>query len=374
MIVYHGTTGQRALKIRTQGFLPKPPSHRVWFAKGRGYSLRRARTQARRAHDRPVVLTCEIDLNRLRERLGERQVFYNGGIVAVNGAVPPSVIRVHPATDTPSSPEELVAWVNDLLGLKPYKGVSRRHPGIQELSLWVLQRLADPSTGRVQRGELLDRARHCLPELFAGVVIDPVDLHVSTKNEPAEVGVEEPVVDLDPREVEAMDCLAAGSPARRIRGLSLLAELADPDLFEWCVMCLEDEAVEVRVAALRTMLRAEEGDPEVLEPLAGSQDRRVRGAAIAALARHAEDEAPRWFERGLRDPEVCVRLETAALLPRLDASVHRAIFDLALADANDKIVQIAQKLTAGKGYGPVERQFTWRWAPRSQRPGRNDFR
>jgi hypothetical protein len=374
MIVYHGTTAQRALKIRAQGFLPRQPSHRVWFAKGKGYALRRARTQARRAHDRPVVLTCELDINRMRQRLGEKQVFYNGGIVAIGAPVPATVLREQPAGETPSSPEELVSWVNSLLGLKPYKGVNRRHPGIDPLSRWVLQRLAAPSGGRIQPGELLDRARQCLPEFFAGVEIDPTDFYVSRKAELSETDVDEPPVDLSPREVEALECLVANSPGRRIRGLSMLAELEDPDLFEWCVMYLADEAMEVRVAALRAMLRADDGDSEVIEPHAASDDRRIRGAAIAALARHSEADAPGWFERGLRDPSVSVRLETAALLPRLDPAEHRSIFELALADSNDQVVWMARKLTAGKGFGNVDRTLAWSWAPRTSRPSRNDFR
>src|SRR5262245_16950466 len=123
MIVYHGTTQQSALKIRQVGFLPRAPSHRVWFARSRGYSLNRAKTKAGRSHDRPVVLTCEIDISKMRERLGPKRVFYSNGIVAIDGAVPATVLRSHAVIGVPSSPEELAKWVNDLLGLKPYKGV-----------------------------------------------------------------------------------------------------------------------------------------------------------------------------------------------------------------------------------------------------------
>ncbi len=31
MIVYHGTTRRRALRIRDEGFQPKKPSRKVWF-------------------------------------------------------------------------------------------------------------------------------------------------------------------------------------------------------------------------------------------------------------------------------------------------------------------------------------------------------
>ena len=38
MIVYHGTTARRARRICQEGFLPKKPSRRVWFAEGRTYA------------------------------------------------------------------------------------------------------------------------------------------------------------------------------------------------------------------------------------------------------------------------------------------------------------------------------------------------
>jgi hypothetical protein len=354
MIVYHGTTHQSALKIRTAGFLPKAPSHRVWFARSRTYSLNRARTKARRGHDRPVVLTCEIDVSKLRERLGSRQIFYSNGIIAISGEVPAAVIRSHSVIGIPSTPDDLAAWVNDLLGLKSYKGVGRRHPGIERMSRWVINRMASQAIRPIRPSELLDKARQWLPEFFERLEIDPEDLLVLHKVEVAEPDTAAPAPAGDPREMEALDALVAASPRRRVRGLALLAELADPDLFDWCAMYLEDESAEVRVAALRTMLRCEEGDPTVIEPLADSPDKRLRAAAIAALARHAGDDASYWFAQGLKDPDACVRLETASLLTHLDPVGNRELFELALYDPNPQVARVAQKLTAGKGLAKVK--------------------
>lgn len=354
MIVYHGTTHQAAVKIRAGSFLPRAPSHRVWFARSRTYSLNRARTKARQGHDRPVVLTCEIDVARLRMNLGPRQVFYSNGIVAVNGSVPAAVIRSHTALGVPHTPEDLAVWVNDLLGLKSYKGVSRRHPGVERMSKWVLNRLATQPGMPVRPKELLDKARRWLPEFFESVEIDPDDFFVLHKVEVTEVALAEPLAVIDPREAAALEALAATNPRRRARGLVLLADLADPDLFEWCAMFLDDEATEVRLAALRTMLRCEEGDPEVIATLAGDADKRVRGAALAALARHGGEEEAYWFEQGLKDPDACVRLETAAMLVHLDPAGHRDLFELALYDPNPQVARVAQKLTAGKGIAKVK--------------------
>ena len=80
LIVYHGTTSRRAARICAQGFLPRKPSRRVWFAESRRYALRRAKTQAHRAHDRAAVLTCDIDLAQMRQRLGARRALVVHGL------------------------------------------------------------------------------------------------------------------------------------------------------------------------------------------------------------------------------------------------------------------------------------------------------
>ena len=135
----------------------------------------------------------------------------------------------------------------------------------------------------------------------------------------------------------------------------MLADIGGPDLFEWCLLCLDDESTDVRVAALRTILACEEADVETdeLVPFSESEDRRIRAAAIAALAARSGEDAPHWFKEGLEDPEGCVRVETAAQLGRLDPREpgHRAIFEMALHDPNPDVERRARKLTPGKGYG-----------------------
>ena len=355
MTVYHGTTNRRAQRICASGFLPRKPSRRVWFAKSRAYALQRARTQARRAHDRPVVLTCEIDVARLRQRLGPKRIFQGGGVIAISGPVPVDVLRTHPQVEVPTTPAELAAWVNHLLGVKHYKGVGRSHPGIDRLSRWVANRLRSVPKAKIRPAELLQMARQWLPEFFEDVEVDPARLRVHRKVKTIEVEIDAGQAEHGPREEEALGLLEDPKPVRRARGLAILAELEDPDLFDWCLMFLTDESTDVRVAALRTMLRCEQAEAEMVTPLAGSPDNRIRGAAIAALARHSGADAARWFERGLKDPSACVRVETAAVLAQLDPTENRKIFELALYDHNPQVARVARKLTEGKGYSKVAR-------------------
>ena len=358
MIVYHGTTRRRAQRICMEGFKPKKPSKRVWFAAGRGYAKGRAKCQARRTRDRPVVLTCEINLGELAERLGKGRVMSRNGVIAINAHVPVSVLRSYPAApDVPSSPEDLARWVNGVLRLRPHKGVGWRHPGIYRLSRWVVNRLSAKPSGRVSPGELLEVARRWLPEYFDGFTIDPESLHASRNIESIDLRVDagEATVlsDRDPLEDEALECLLDAKPKRRMRGLALLEKAEEPDLFEWCLMFLDDVSVDVRVAALHVARRCAEGDPAPLAPLADSSDRRIRGAALAALAKHSGEDAAHWIELGLKDNSRCVRVETVALLSQLEPGKHRHVFELALYDPNPEIRKRAQGLTAGKRWAKV---------------------
>ena len=95
MVVYHGTTRKTAAKITRNGFQPKSPSRRVWFAKSKGYASSRAHTKARRSNDRPIVLAVDLDLDELRKRYGARRVRQSGGMISINGEVPPSMLRTH---------------------------------------------------------------------------------------------------------------------------------------------------------------------------------------------------------------------------------------------------------------------------------------
>ena len=145
LIVYHGTTQESARRIKKEGFLPKPPSNRVWFAQSEGYAKRRARTKAQRAHDQPVVLKCNVDVDRLRQRYGNKRVVHRSSVLAISAPVPAAAVRFNPMLGVPSAPDELAPWINTILGVKPHKGVGKGHPGIIRLAGWIEERLkADP--------------------------------------------------------------------------------------------------------------------------------------------------------------------------------------------------------------------------------------
>jgi HEAT repeat protein len=306
--------------------------------------MRRARTQARRTGDLPVVLACDLDLERLRRQRDVKRAVCKGGIIAVDGPVPEGVLRDDAFADMATVPGEVADWLNDLLHLKPPDSVKPKHPGIVRLSRWVNARAASEPEATLLCSELIERARRWLPEYFARAHVAVERLRRRRHLGFVEYEVDLQALEPDPREAQALEWLDAPRADQRVRGLSLLAEIHDPDLFDWCAMFAGDENETVQIAALRTMLLCQDGVPEVVEPFAASEDRRVRAAAIAALARFAEEDSPRWIERGLKDPEVCVRVEAARFLGTLDRRRHRSILNLARQDPNPDVARRAQRL------------------------------
>ena len=374
-IFFHGTTLRRARLIRANGFKPRPPSKRVWFARHRSVAERRAHHKASgSASERPLVLTCEIDIDAVMRYAGSGRVFHSRGILSVRGPIPASVLRddphhgrrFSPPLDLEcSEPVVLARWINRLLGLKPHKGVSRKHPGLLRLSRWIQNRTAQNPNGEISKAEIAEVAARWLPDFFAGVVVDPTlmrslrfrgsaagDLSTLVPHHEA-TDVE---VDADPGgeiETEALACLASHKPRRRVRGLRLLASIEAPaDLVEWCLLLVDDDEVEVSVAALEMLAsHCVDVNPFLVEDLAADQDRRLRAAALEVLSVHDEDGAHRWLWAGLTDPEVHVRMRLVRHLDRLDPGQHPDVFHTALTDPNPEIVKLARRRSEGRGVG-----------------------
>ena len=348
MDAYHGTTQQRARRIFDQGLLPLPPSRRVWFAESRAYAMGRAKTQARRTKGVPVVLACGLDLHEIRRQLGGKGVVYKEGIIAIDGPVPVELLHSICLADLATVPSEIAAWASYLLALEPEESIRPSHPGVIRLSRWINAHIASEDKPKLLCSELIEKAKRWLPEYFRQAELGVRSLRAHRRVGLIEYEVDARHFEVDPREGQALEWLDHPRPDQRVRGLSLLAEIGDPDLFDWCAMFAEDEAVTVRIAALRTMLQCDDANPGVIEPLAASEDPRVRAAAISVLATHGGADAPRWIKRGLSDPEACVRVEAVRFLGQLDPRQHRSLLEFATHDPNRDIAARARKLLLAK--------------------------
>ena len=157
---------------------------------------------------------------------------------------------------------------------------------------WVNNKLSTNPNATIGEKQLLSYATQWIPEHFEGVDVDFDLLRVWPKvareqEEAQNAGEYIPPPPEDHRAEEAQECLESDKPQRQVRGLKLLADLHDPDLFEWCVLLLGDSDPELKVGILKVMRRCEDIEPEVLAPHAESADKagaRCRAGGIG-LAR-----------------------------------------------------------------------------------------
>jgi len=96
------------------------------------------------------------------------------------------------------------------------------------------------------------------------------------------------------------------------------------------------------------MLQCHDANLAVIEPFVASKDRRIRAAAISALAERGGVDAPSWIKRGLSDPEVHVRVATVPFLSQLDPRQHRSLVEFATHDPNPDIAARARKILVPK--------------------------
>ena len=351
MRVYHGTTRRRAARIRMVGFVPR--KGRVWFTTNLRYAKGRARQQARRTADQAEVLTCQLNPGQFKPN----HFLHQNHVIVIRSRVPSSVLidqRGLIVLPSHLTAEALARWINRLLRLKPHNGVSKRHPGLRRLESWFLEQLKKKPDRKFTDSELIELMQQWIPDVMGQFRFDPETHRAFRIPDPPEASEPEwwesvPTPSEEEVEQRIFDSLMSENADRRVKGLAMLAEHEDPDLFEWCTMFLEDSSEDVVVCAIETARLSEDPDVETMEDFADAEDKRVRAAGIGFMTRHGEDHAE-WFRMGLTDPETHVRVETAKHLGELDPTVDRELFELALYDPNPKVSEVAEKMTAGKGY------------------------
>ena len=349
MEFYHGTTLSSARGIIENGFRPRGGA--IWFTNNWSYAKNRAEQKARRKNRRPIVITTDLAVEKLRTDLGPGKVQIRGGIIAVNEHLSVQLLQSN-LFELLACPVALAQWINHQLGLYSHNGVSQNHWGVVRLAHWMNNRMQSGTGNRIDRQEFFIKGKQWLPAFFDRISFSPEVLPIQhLQNDSIGVNVvypdiqEKPVqpVKVDTHYTKAITDISDQNPKHRIRGLQSLEKIGTADLFDWCVLHLEDESVDVICNALRTMQRCDDGYISPLLGYAESKNKRIRASALAALAKHAPDDAERWFERGLKDPEACVRMEVARLLPMLDRIEHRMLFDIARHDPNPAVKRSAKK-------------------------------
>ena len=349
MEFYHGTTLSSARGIIENGFRPRGGT--VWFTNHWAYAKNRAEQKARRKHGRPVVFQTELEVDKLRTHLGPGKIHGRGGIIAINEHLSVELLQSN-CFELLACPAALAQWINHQFGLYSHNSVSQNHWGVVRLAHWMNNRMQSGTGNRINRQEFFTKGKQWLPTFFDKIPFSPEVLPIRhLQNDTIAVRTlysdsqEKPPqpADIGEHYAKAIVDVSDQNPKRRVRGLQFLEKIRTEDMFDWCVLHLEDESVDVVSNALRIMQRCDEGYIAPILPYAESENKRVRASAIAALAKHACDDAEDWFERGLKDPAACVRMEVARLLPVLDRIKHRTLFDIARHDPNPAVKRSAKK-------------------------------
>ncbi|MXV74976.1 hypothetical protein F4Z99_11975 [Candidatus Poribacteria bacterium] len=323
MEFYHGTTLSSARGIIENGFRPRGGA--TWFTTNWNYAKNRAEQKARRKHGKPVVLKTDLEIEALRTHLGNGNVHAHGNIIAVRERLSVQLLQSN-FFELLACPAALSQWVNHQLGLYSHNGVSQNHWGIVRLAHWMDNRMRSGTGKHIDRQEFLAKGKQWLPAFFDKIPFSPEGLPIQhLQKDTIAVRVlytdpsEEPIQPskVDTRYLKAMADISNENPKRRMRGLQFLEKTGTEELFDWCALHLEDESIDVVCNALRIMCRCDEGYMAPILPHAESKNRRIRAGALAALAKHASDDVERWFERGLKDPAVCVRMAVANFCRRL---------------------------------------------------------
>ncbi|RKU06849.1 hypothetical protein C6503_25145 [Candidatus Poribacteria bacterium] len=349
MVFYHGTTLSSARGIIENGFRPRGGA--VWFTTNWNYAKNRAEQKARRKHGRPVVFKTELEVAELRAYLGNGKLHVHGSVIAIHERLSVQLLQSN-FFELLACPAALAQWINSQLGLYTHNGVSRNHWGIVRLAHWMDNRMRSGTGNRIDRQEFFQKGRQWLPAFFDKIPFSPEGLPIQhfqndtiavrvLYTDTPEESTESPKADT--RYIKAMTDISDENPKRRVRGLQFLEKTGTEELFDWCVLHLEDESVDVVCNALRIMTRCDEGYIAPILPYAESADKRIRAGALAALAKHDLDDAERWFERGLKDPAACVRMAVAKLLPTLNRIEYQDLFDIARYDPNPVVKRYTKK-------------------------------
>ena len=165
--LWHGTTADRARAIMEQGFQP-PNTGKVWFAKTSELPYRMAMRRAEKRRQMPVVLCCEIDLDKYPpfERAAFAYVFSSGiGSEVIQGI---SIAKndgfaryTKDLADLPcvkldgtSGRADVLAWINLYLQVGREAPISEDHPAVDAVLKWLRAQYMNGRDNPISEDEL----------------------------------------------------------------------------------------------------------------------------------------------------------------------------------------------------------------------------
>ena len=163
ILVWHGTTVDRADAIRNEGFKAPPGRGRIWFTRKANEARQIAKNRAAQRGSEPVVFGCHINLGQYSDVERPRPDWYVFRHSRLDKTVIRSVVgvekrsekklpkqkrRQHPGqidvvvTNT-SGKAGVLCWINVYLEQMGQPLIDVAHPGINAIWAWVQEQYAD---------------------------------------------------------------------------------------------------------------------------------------------------------------------------------------------------------------------------------------
>lgn len=143
--LWHGTTEDRARLIMEQGFRRPGKSPVIWFAKNFTIAFGVAKGRAQARNRMPVVISCEIDLEKYStSKSSNFQIYVFPSPIGREVICSVSVVKGDWFLSKPdmkvtkiSGKLDILSWINWYLEMENEVAISEEHPAVEAIFKWV---------------------------------------------------------------------------------------------------------------------------------------------------------------------------------------------------------------------------------------------
>jgi len=143
--LWHGTTEDRTRAIVEQGFRGLGRRALVWFTRNSKFALRVANARAAARHKIPVVISCEINLEKYSAfQKANSQTYVFSSPIGKEVICNVSVVKKDWVFNNPSvqvtktaGKMDILSWINWYLGMGSEAAIGKDHPAVEAIFKWV---------------------------------------------------------------------------------------------------------------------------------------------------------------------------------------------------------------------------------------------
>jgi hypothetical protein len=189
ILVWHGTTADRAKAIQSDGFKAPRDKGRIWFTRNAAEARQIAKARAAQRGSEPVVFCCNVNLGQYSDierpnpnwyvfkqaRMDKTVIRSVTGVEKHSEEKPPRQKekrkdeRVDVAIINTSGKLGVLCWVNTYLEQVGKAAVDATHPGVEAIFRWVDTQYASGREELISEAEMLEQVNAHFTEIEGGV-------------------------------------------------------------------------------------------------------------------------------------------------------------------------------------------------------------